>query len=34
MPNTTVPATAEGMPKFDLAAIMLDAWERYRYIRR
>jgi len=34
MPNTTVPATAEGMPKFDLAAIMSDAWERYRYIRR
>lgn len=34
MPNTTVPATAEGMPKFDMAAIMSDAWERYRYIRR
>lgn len=34
MPNTTVQATAEGMPKFDLAAIMLDAWERYRRIRR
>lgn len=34
MPNTTVPATAEGMPKFDRAAIMADAWERYRYIRR
>ena len=34
MPNTTVPATAEGMPKFDLAAIMSDAWGRYRYIRR
>jgi hypothetical protein len=34
MPNTAVPATAEGMPKFDLAAIMSDAWERYRYIRR
>ncbi len=34
MPNTTVPATAEGMPKFDLAAIMSDAWERYRHIRR
>ncbi len=34
MPNTTVPATAEGMPKFDLAAIMSDAWERYRRIRR
>lgn len=34
MPNTTVPATAEGMPKFDLASIMSDAWERYRYIGR
>lgn len=34
MPNTTVPATAEGMPKFNRAAIMSDAWERYRYIRR
>lgn len=34
MPNTTVPAAAEGMPKFDLVAIMSDAWERYRYIRR
>lgn len=34
MPNTIVPATAEGMPKFDMAAIMSDAWERYRYIRR
>lgn len=34
MPNTTVPATAEGMPKFDLPAIMSDAWERYRHIRR
>ncbi|MFF2320216.1 hypothetical protein ACFVTJ_04095 [Agrobacterium sp. NPDC058088] len=34
MPNSTVPATAEGMPKFDRAAIMADAWERYRYIRR
>ncbi|MCZ4430708.1 hypothetical protein O3S81_13465 [Agrobacterium sp. SOY23] len=34
MPNTTVPATAEGMPKFNLAAIMSDAWERYRHIRR
>ncbi len=34
MPNTTVLATAEGMPKFDLAAIMSDAWERYRDIRR
>lgn len=34
MPNTTVPATAEGMPKFDRAAIMSDAWERYRDIRR
>ncbi|XOK11629.1 hypothetical protein ACI6PO_00575 [Agrobacterium tumefaciens] len=34
MPNTTVPATAEGMPKFNRAAIMSDAWERYRHIRR
>jgi hypothetical protein len=34
MPNTIVPATAEGMPKFDRAAIMSDAWERYRDIRR
>lgn len=34
MPNTIVPATAEGMPKFNLAAIMSDAWERYCYIRR
>ncbi|OAE43605.1 hypothetical protein [Agrobacterium tumefaciens] len=34
MPNHIVPATAEGMPKFNRAAIMSDAWERYRYIRR
>ncbi|SOC94006.1 hypothetical protein SAMN05216358_4206 [Rhizobium sp. AN5] len=34
MPNIPVQATAEGMPKFDLAAIMSDAWERFRYIRR
>ncbi|WP_114835755.1 hypothetical protein U0027_00600 [Agrobacterium tumefaciens] len=34
MPNTIVLAAAEGMPKFDLVAIMSDAWERYRYIRR
>lgn len=34
MPNTTVPATAEGMPKFNRAAIMSDAWERYRDIHR
>ncbi|MFJ1307956.1 hypothetical protein [Agrobacterium sp. P15N1-A] len=34
MPNTPVQATAEGMPKFGLTAIMSDAWERYRYIRR
>ncbi len=34
MPNTTVPVTAEGMPKFDRAAIMSDAWEHFRYIRR
>lgn len=34
MPNTPVQATAEGMPKFDRAAIMQKAWERYRWIRR
>lgn len=34
MPSPTVQATAEGMPKFNRAAIMLDAWERYRDIRR
>lgn len=34
MPNTTVAATAEGMPKFDRSAIMQKAWERYRWIRR
>lgn len=34
MPNTIVPAAAEGMPKFDRSAIMADAWERFRYIRR
>lgn len=34
MPNTTVPATAEGMLKFNRAAIMSDAWERFRYVRR
>lgn len=34
MPNIAVPATAEGMPKFDRSAIMADAWERFRYIRR
>lgn len=34
MPNTTVPANAGGMPKFDRSAIMQKAWERYRWIRR
>lgn len=34
MPNTTVQATAEGMPKLDRAAIMVEAWARYRRIRR
>ncbi|MGP4686541.1 hypothetical protein ACSV5K_09270 [Agrobacterium pusense] len=34
MPNTPVQATAEGMPKFNRSAIMADAWERFRYIRR
>lgn len=34
MPSPTVPATAEGMPRFNRAAIMSDAWERYRDIRR
>lgn len=30
MPNTTVPATAEGMSKFDRRQIMQDAWTIYR----
>lgn len=30
MPNTSVPATAEGMPKFDMGKIMRDAWSIYR----
>ncbi|MBY3134783.1 hypothetical protein [Rhizobium laguerreae] len=30
MSNTVVPATAEGMPKFDRSAIMLLAWRLYR----
>ncbi|MCR6725985.1 hypothetical protein [Agrobacterium fabrum] len=34
MPSSTVPATAEGMPRLNRAAIMEDAWERYRDIRR
>ncbi len=33
MSNLTVPAAAEGMPKFDRAAIMRAAWENYRYLR-
>lgn len=31
---STIRATAEGMPKFDCAAIMKKAWERYRRIRQ
>ncbi|NSZ61859.1 hypothetical protein G6L16_000745 [Agrobacterium tumefaciens] len=34
MPSSTVPATAEGMPRLNRAEIMSDAWERYRDIRR
>jgi len=30
MSNTIVPATAEGMPKFNRAAIMTMAWKLYR----
>ena len=30
MPNTTVPAAAEGMPRFNRAAIMAEAWSIYR----
>jgi hypothetical protein len=30
MPNTSIPATAEGMPKFNRAAIMTLAWKLYR----
>ena len=30
MPNTPVPATAEGMPRFNKAQIMRDAWSTYR----
>jgi hypothetical protein len=30
MPNTAVPAAAEGMPKFSPAAIMTEAWSLYR----
>lgn len=33
MPNTPVPAAAEGMPKFDLSAIMRKAWAMYREFR-
>lgn len=34
MPKIIVTANAEGMPKFDRAAIMAHAWARYRRIRR
>jgi len=30
MPNANVPANAGGMPKFDRAKIMRDAWAQYR----
>ncbi|MHC2457710.1 hypothetical protein ACVMIX_004351 [Rhizobium leguminosarum] len=30
MPNAPIPATAEGMPKFNRAAIMTLAWKLYR----
>jgi hypothetical protein len=30
MPNTSIPATAEGMPKFNRVAIMTLAWKLYR----
>ena len=30
MPFTTIPATAEGMPKFDRSRIMQMAWAMYR----
>ncbi|WP_117196391.1 hypothetical protein [Rhizobium terrae] len=33
MPSTPVPVTAEGMTKFDRAAIMRKAWEKYREFR-
>jgi len=34
MPNILVPATAEGMPKFDKRLIMQRAWEKYRAFRK
>lgn len=34
MPNPHVQATAEGMPKFDRASIMRNAWARYRRLRQ
>ena len=33
MPNSLVPAAAEGLPKFDRAAVMRKAWEIYRDFR-
>jgi len=33
MPSTPVPAAAEGMPKFDRAAIMRKAWEKFQEFR-
>ncbi len=32
--RNTIPANAEGTPKFDCSAIMKKAWERYRRIRQ
>ncbi|RVG01634.1 hypothetical protein CN172_04390 [Sinorhizobium meliloti] len=34
MPNSSVSARAEGLPRFNLSQIMRDAWGRYREIRR
>lgn len=34
MPNISVPATAEGMPKISRSKVMHKAWELYRYVRR
>lgn len=34
MPNSIVQAAAEGMPRFDRAAIFKNAWARYRRLRQ
>lgn len=34
MPNHVVPANAEGMPKFDRAAVMRRAWQLYNIANR